>query len=105
MKSSIEVDNNKNEIVSVSNKSNKEFLNNYFIFKSNEKWDQWFQKLFSQFISVKVWVILISVFLVLNGNITGGEFTTIISIIMGVKGGFAIADVWKKKGTHNILDR
>jgi len=61
--------------------------------------------IFSQFISVKVWVIFISVFLVLNGDITGGEFTTIISIIMGAKGGFAIADVWKKKGTHNILDR
>ena len=38
----------------------------YFICK-NKYWDLWFQKLFAQFISVKIWIIvLITVLLKLN---------------------------------------
>jgi len=68
----------------------------YFICK-NEYWDLWFQKLFAQFISVKIWIIALITFLLYFGKITNVQFASILGIIMGLKGTFQVAQVWKKK--------
>lgn len=77
----------------------------YFICK-NRYWDLLFQKLFSQLISVKIWIIaLISVLLKL-ALISSVEFASILGIIMALKGAFSVADVWKRGGTNgDIIDR
>jgi len=68
----------------------------YFICK-NEYWDLWFQKLFAQFISVKIWIIGLITVLLYLGKITNIQFASILGIIMGLKGTFQVAQVWKKK--------
>ena len=66
----------------------------YFIVK-NKFWDMWFQKLFAQIISVKIWIIALITTLLGVGLITSIQFASILGIIMAAKGGFDIADVWK----------
>jgi len=74
--------------------------NGQFICK-NKYWDLWFQKLFAQFISVKLWIILLITILLQAALITNIQFASILGIIMGLKGTFQVADVWKKNGHGN----
>ncbi|KKN59921.1 hypothetical protein LCGC14_0537460 [marine sediment metagenome] len=71
----------------------------------NRYWDQWLQKLFSQSISIKVWIITLITILLCYGLITSIQFASILGIITGMKGVFSAADVWKRKGTIDIIDR
>ena len=73
----------------------------YFICK-NRYWDLWFQKLFAQFISVKLWIIALITVLLSVALITNVQFASILGIIMALKGSFQVAEVWKKNGNgHN----
>ena len=63
----------------------------------NEYWDLWFQKLFAQLISVKIWIIALITILLYMNKITNTQFATILGVIMGLKGTFQVAQVWKKK--------
>lgn len=77
----------------------------YFICKNN-LWDIWMQKLFSQLISVKVWIIALITVLLSISLITNIQFAAILGIIMGMKGVFSAADVWKRGGTNgNVIDK
>lgn len=71
----------------------------------NPFWDAWFQKLFAQLISVKLWFAAIFVYLLKVGLITNVHFVTVISIILAFKGAFSVADVWKRNGTDSIIDK
>ena len=66
----------------------------YFIVK-NKFWDMWFQKLFAQVISVKIWVMILITILLGLGLITNMQFASILGIIMGLKGTFSVAEVWR----------
>jgi hypothetical protein len=77
----------------------------YFIVKDNKMWDEWLQKLFAQAISVKVWVMAILVILLWFGKIDGGHFTAMLTTIMGLKGAFALVDVWKGGVTTEIMKK
>lgn len=72
----------------------------YFICK-NHYWDLWFQKLFAQLISVKLWIIALIAVLLKLALITNIQFASILGIIMALKGSFQIAGVWKKNGGNN----
>ena len=72
----------------------------YFIVK-NKFWDSWFQKLFAQFISVKIWVMALITILLSIGLITNIQFASILGIIMGLKGTFQVADAYKRNGNGN----
>jgi hypothetical protein len=75
---------------------------NGFFIVPNKLWDVWFQKLFAQFISIKIWALaLITVLLVLS-FINGIQFTALFGIIMGLKGVFQTAAVWKKNGKSEL---
>ena len=77
----------------------------YFICK-NKFWDLWLQKLFSQLISVKIWIIALIAILLKVSLITNIQFAAILGIIMGMKGVFSVADVWKRGGTNgNMVDK
>jgi len=78
----------------------------YFIFK-NHYWDIWFQKLFAQIISVKIWIIALIAVLLKLALITNIQFASILGIIMALKGSFQIAGVWKKNGNggNNAVDK
>jgi len=71
----------------------------------NKLWDMWFQKLFGQLISVKLWVMALITILLVMGFITNAQFATIIGVVMGLKGAFSVADVWKRQGSRNMLDK
>jgi len=60
----------------------------------------WFQKLFAQIISVKVWVMVLITVLLVAGIITSVEFASLFGIIMGFKGAFSVAEVWKNTPTE-----
>lgn len=77
---------------------------NYFIVK-NIFWDKWFQKLFAQFISVKIWVMILITVLLGIGLITNIQFVSILGIIMGLKGAFQVADVWHKSNNNDVIER
>jgi hypothetical protein len=77
---------------------------NYFI-TENEMWDSWWQKLFAQLISVKLWVIALITYLLIDGKIDGGHYVALLTVIMGLKGVFAVADVWKNNGTTNVMEK
>ena len=64
----------------------------YFICK-NHYWDIWFQKLFAQLISVKIWIIALITVLLKLALITNIQFAAILGIVMGMKGVFSAADV------------
>jgi len=73
----------------------------YFICK-NKFWDLWFQKLFAQIISVKIWIIALITILLSLSLISNIQFASILGIIMGLKGTFQVADVWKKNGNRDL---
>lgn len=68
---------------------------------SNKFWDLWFQKLFAQLISVKVWVLALITILLITELITATVFGTLFGIIMGFKGAFQVAEVWTSN--HNDM--
>lgn len=77
----------------------------YFICR-NKLWDIWLQKLFAQMISVKIWIIVLIAVLLKAALITNVQFAAILGIIMGMKGAFSVADVWKRGGTNgNMVDK
>ena len=80
--------------------------NGYFIVP-NKFWDMWFQKLFAQAISIKVWVLALITILLVRDYITSTQFAALFGIIMGLKGVFQTAAVWKKNGNGdtNAVDK
>lgn len=76
----------------------------YFICK-NKYWDMWLQKLFAQLISVKLWIIALITILLATALITNIQFASILGIIMALKGAFSVANVWKKNGSDDIIDK
>jgi hypothetical protein len=77
----------------------------YFICK-NSYWDVWFQKLFAQMISIKIWIIALITVLLKLALITNIQFASILGIIMAFKGSFQVASVWKKNGgDNNAVDK
>ena len=74
----------------------------YFLCK-NKFWDSWLQKLLSQMISVKLWIIVLITVLLGIGLITNIQFAAILGIIMGMKGVFSAASVWKNKDTDRSM--
>ena len=79
-----------------------------FFIVRNKFWDQWFQKLFAQIISVKLWIVALITILLSSALITSVQFAAILGIIMGLKGTFQVADVWKKNGNGkdmNAMDK
>lgn len=79
--------------------------NKKHLITKNEIWDSWWQKLFAQIISVKVWVVALLTYLLLKGFIDSGHYVSLLTVIMGLKGVFAVADVWKRKGTENTMEK
>jgi len=73
----------------------------YFICK-NKFWDLLFQKLFAQIISVKIWIIALITVLLSLSLISNIQFASILGIIMGLKGTFQVAGVWKKNGNKDL---
>ncbi len=79
-----------------------------FFIVRNKFWDQWFQKLFSHIISVTLWIVALITILLSSALITSVQFAAILGIIMGLKGTFQVADVWKKNGNGkdmNAMDK
>jgi len=78
----------------------------YFICR-NRYWDLWFQKLFAQLISVKLWIVALITILLSTALITNVQFASILGIIMALKGSFQVAAVWKKNGNgnYNAMDK
>ena len=64
-------------------------------------WDAWFQKIFAQIISVKLWVMVLITILLKVSLITNVQFISVLGIIMGFKGAFEVADVWTNKDQEN----
>ena len=60
-------------------------------------WTNWLQKLITQLISVKVWVIMISTILVIAKIITPTIYSTIIITVIGIKGAYTVAGIAKNK--------
>ncbi len=89
-----------NEFVNEESKSVIKGKSSYFICK-NKFWDVWFQKLFAQVISVKIWIIALITILLATSLISSAQFATILGIIMGLKGTFQVASVWKNNGNGN----
>lgn len=90
-------------VISLSQQQDDE----YFLC-SNKFWDAWFKKLFAQFISVKVWVLVLITALLIADFITATIFGTLFSIIMGLKGAFQVAEVWhdtKNHSTRSPMDK
>jgi hypothetical protein len=67
----------------------------YFICP-NKFWDLWFQKLFAQVISVKLWIAALITILLGLGLITNVQFAAVLGTIMALKGTFQVASVFKK---------
>lgn len=76
----------------------------YFLTR-NKMWDGWWQKLFAQMISIKVWVLVTITILLFIGKIDSGHFTTVLTVVMGLKGAFAVADVWRRNGTKTTMEK
>ena len=76
-------------------------------------WDQVATKLVSIFISVKVWGLTatttISTLLLLNGYISGGEWTTVngtvYSVVFGMREAFKIASVREYLANKEDVDK
>lgn len=64
-----------------------------------EYWHNWSQKLFTQLISIKVWVIVITTILVITQVIADGVYATIIVCVLGIKGAYTVAGIVKDKIT------
>jgi hypothetical protein len=71
-------------------------------------WDNWLQKLFVQFISIKVWSLTATVILCVLGFINGGNLAVIWGVIFGLKGAFQVASVIKNGNDikeNGIIDK
>jgi len=91
---------NERDIVSVTIPNEDHFI------CKNIFWDLWFKKLFAQFISVKLWIIILITVLLSVGLITSIQFASILGIIMGLKGTFQVAEVWKNRfDDSNAMDK
>ena len=66
-----------------------------YLISPNKFWDLFFQKFFSQLISIKVWVMLGAAFLCIFGFLTGGELVTIWLAVLAIKSAYEIVDVFK----------
>jgi hypothetical protein len=79
-----------------------------YLISPNKFWDLWFQKFFSQVISIKVWVMLGSALLRIFGYITGTEMVTLFVTTLGIKGAYEIVDVFRSKklaaGQEPVVD-
>lgn len=75
---------------------------NGFFIVPNKLWDAWFQKIFAQIISIKIWALVLITALLVTNHITSIEFAALFGIIMGLKGIFQTAAVWKKNGNGNV---
>ena len=69
----------------------------------NRYWDLWFQKLFAQCISVKLWIIALITILLKAALITNIQFAAILGTIMALKGGFQVAGVFRKNGKNGVI--
>lgn len=69
-----------------------------FFIVPNKYWDSWFQKLFAQAISVKLWIIILITVLLSMGLITNTHFASILGIIVAMKGAFQTAAAFKRNG-------
>ena len=67
-------------------------------------WKSWWQKFLTQLISIKVWVLLAAFIFVALKLITIAAFTTIVSLILGVKGAYYIAGV-RRNDSKDIIER
>lgn len=71
----------------------------------NKFWDLWFQKLFAQIISIKIWVLALITVLLVMEFITATIFGTLFGIIMGLRGAFQVAEVWRNPDDMNPMDK
>lgn len=71
---------------------------NGFFIVPNKYWDQWFQKLFAQIVSVKLWIITLITILLYTDLITNMQFASILGIIVAMKGAFQTAAAFKRNG-------
>lgn len=71
---------------------------NGFFIVPNRYWDSWFQKLFAQAISVKLWIIALITLLLYAGLITNIQFASVLGIIVAMKGAFQTATAFKRNG-------
>ena len=76
---------------------------NGFFIVPNKYWDQWLQKLFSQVISVKLWIIALITILLKMALITNVQFASILGIIVALKGSFQVAGVFRKNGKNGDI--
>jgi hypothetical protein len=75
-----------------------------YLISSNKFWDLFFQKFFSQIISIKVWVMAGAALLRIFNFLTGAEMVTIFVTILGIKGTYEIVDVFKSKKLSECQD-
>jgi hypothetical protein len=76
---------------------------NGFFIVPNKYWDQWFQKIFAQAISVKLWIITLITILLYTGLITNIHFASILGIIVAMKGAFQTATAFKRNGKDGAM--
>ncbi len=76
---------------------------NGFFIVPNRYWDSWFQKLFAQAISVKLWIIILITVLLSMGLITNTHFASILGIIVAMKGAFQTAAAFKRNGRDSEM--
>lgn len=74
-----------------------------FFIVPNKYWDQWFQKLFAQIVSVKLWIITLITILLCTSLITNIQFASILGIIVALKGAFQTAGVFRKNGKNGTI--
>lgn len=74
-----------------------------FFIVPNKYWDQWFQKVFAQLISVKLWIITLITILLCTSLITNIQFASILGIIVALKGAFQTAGVFRKNGKNGTI--
>ena len=70
----------------------------------SEFWKGFLQKILTQLVSIKVWILAASFIFVGLELITVAAFTAIVSLILGIKGAYYIADVVKDKA-KDIIER
>jgi len=76
----------------------------YYSIFSWKFWDSWLQKLFTQFISIKVWSLTATIVLCVLGFINGANLAVIWGVIFGLKGAFQVAAVIKNGNSGKGID-
>ena len=80
--------------------------NFYSRFFSKEFWDDVFTKLVATMISVKVWglitVTIISTWLLINGYIDGGNWTTVMTGVFGII--YGMREIFKISKIKELID-